>query len=166
MTELPAVDLAQHRLTMLSQWIDEHNAHRTPLEQLLMRIVKIPEEKGEMAAEIIGMTGQNPRKGVTSDIDKVIDEALDWAVTALGVVEHATGNQSLAFNLLFEKLAKINARMEAAPSADEIPSDVKIDKFLDRESPQRGPEWLEPDTSIGPPEHEGTGHYSNHMIDD
>jgi hypothetical protein len=134
MTNMSAVDLAQHRLTMLSEWIDEHNAHRTSLEQLLLRIVKIHEEKGEMAGEIIGMTGQNPRKGVTSDIDKVIDEALDWAVTALGIVEHATGNQTLAFGLLFEKLAKISARMEAAPSADEISSDVKIDKFLDRET--------------------------------
>lgn len=125
-------DDAQDHLTAVSRWIDEHNAHRTPLEQLLLRMVKIPEEKGEMASEVIGMTGQNPRKGITSDIDKVIDEALDWAVTALGIVEHATGNQCLAFDLLFKKLEKIDARRQAAPSADEIPSDVKIDKALEK----------------------------------
>jgi len=131
----------QDQLTEMSRWLDEApaNAARTPLEQTLMRFLKIGEENGEMVAEIIGMTGQNPRKGVTSDIDKVIGEALDVAITALGAVEHATGNQGDALALMLDKMSKVHARMQGAPSADAVASDVKIDKFLDREPNCDGP---------------------------
>jgi hypothetical protein len=124
---------ARDGLVAISRWLDEApvNAARTPLERMLLRTIKLAEENGEMVAEIIGLTGQNPRKGVTSDVDKVIAEALDTVVTGLGIVEHLTDNEGRAFGLLFEKLAKVHARMLALPSADEISSDVKIDKFLD-----------------------------------
>lgn len=126
-------DDAQNRLQRLSAWLDESpaNSGRAPLERLLLRFLKVAEENGEMVAEIIGMTGQNPRKGVTSDITKVIEEALDVAITALGAVEHATGNRGEAFALLFDKIAKVDARRQGLPSADAVSSDVKIDKALD-----------------------------------
>lgn len=101
---------AQGRLTDLSVWIDEGNAEKPQREQTILRFLKIGEENGECMAEIIGWTGQNPRKGVTASLLDVMDEALDVAVTALGAVEHATGNNGEAFRLLFEKIAKVDAR--------------------------------------------------------
>lgn len=127
-----ALEFRDHT-TAISRWLDEApvNAARTSLESTLLRAIKVYEEAGELAGEIIGMTGQNPRKGVTSDIDKVIGESLDGALSLIGFVEHLTGNQGRALGLLFEKQAKVHARMLGAPSADEIPSDVKIDKALE-----------------------------------
>jgi hypothetical protein len=127
-----AADAAE-QLCDLSEWFDEHNAGRSESEQMLARAIKVGEENGEMVAEIIGMTGQNPRKGVISDKEKVIKEALDVALTALGFVEHMLGNSGDSFERFHEHIAVVHARMQGAPSADEIPSDVKIDKFLDRD---------------------------------
>lgn len=128
-------EVAQVELTAISVWIDESpaNVARSQMESFLLRALKIGEENGELVAEIIGMTGQNPRKGVTSDVLQVIEEGLDVAVTALAFVEHATGNQGRALGLLREKIGRINARMLALPSATAaVSSDVKIDKFLEK----------------------------------
>ena len=46
-------------------WLDAANG-RSPHETAA-RIMKIAEETGEAAAAYIGMTGANPRKGVTAD---------------------------------------------------------------------------------------------------
>ncbi|HWR85627.1 MAG TPA: MazG-like family protein, partial [Rhodoglobus sp.] len=91
---------AQENLVALSRWIDAGNAHRDPEAQLWGRVAKIAEEHGEAVAALIGMTGQNPRKGVTHGADQVIDELLDVAITALGAVEHLTGHRGDAFALL------------------------------------------------------------------
>ncbi|GAA2930935.1 MazG-like family protein [Kitasatospora cinereorecta] len=36
-----------------------------PEQDLLLRMLKLSEEVGEVAQAVIGVTGQNPRKGVT-----------------------------------------------------------------------------------------------------
>jgi hypothetical protein len=184
---------AQQRITALSKWLDESeaNVRRPAAEATLLRFLKVGEEAGEMFAEIIGWTGQNPRKGVTANLLDVIEEALDVAITAIGAVEHATGNNGEAFRLLFKKIQDVDARRLG--STGPIASDVKIDKFLagtegdsaaepishDHSStdpwsagphgdtayidgciiasavePRRDP-VLEPDTSVGSPQHEG-----------
>lgn len=53
------------------------------LPELLCRAFKVQEEAGELAEAVIGVLGQNPRKGVTHTWDHVIDEAIDVAMTAL-----------------------------------------------------------------------------------
>lgn len=125
-------EAAQVELTAISRWIDESpaNANRPDLESYLLRAIKIGEEYGELVAEIIGMTGQNPRKGVTSDSLKVIEEGLDVALTALAFVEHATGNQGDAIGLLFEKIRRVDVRRLTQPRADLIASNEKVDAFL------------------------------------
>ncbi|MER7486607.1 MazG-like family protein [Streptomyces sp. NPDC126497] len=52
-------------------------------EGLLLRILKLSEEVGEVAEAVIGATGQNPRKGTTHTWDDVQSELCDVAVTAL-----------------------------------------------------------------------------------
>ena len=59
-------------------------------ERVAARIIKLTEEAGEVAAAWIGMTGQNPRKGVTHTPADVADELADVVVTAL-VAIHTLG---------------------------------------------------------------------------
>ncbi|KOT94561.1 hypothetical protein ADK70_12735 [Streptomyces rimosus subsp. pseudoverticillatus] len=62
-------------------WLDDANG-RDEHEKTL-RILKVSEEAGEVAKAVIGMTGQNPRKGVTHTVEDVADELCDVAITAL-----------------------------------------------------------------------------------
>ena len=52
-------------------------------EGLLLRMLKLSEEVGEVAQAVVGVTGQNPRKGTTHTWDDVQSELCDVAVTAL-----------------------------------------------------------------------------------
>ncbi|MEQ8146215.1 MazG-like family protein [Streptomyces sp. OP7] len=48
----------------LCGWLDANSPVDGP-ERLLMRVLKLSEEVGEVAQALVGVTGQNPRKGVT-----------------------------------------------------------------------------------------------------
>ncbi|MFF3874258.1 MazG-like family protein [Streptomyces sp. NPDC001978] len=50
---------------------------------VLMRVLKLSEEVGEVAQAVIGATGRNPRKGVTHDWDDVQAELCDVVITAM-----------------------------------------------------------------------------------
>ncbi|MGJ5751088.1 NTP pyrophosphatase (non-canonical NTP hydrolase) [Streptomyces puniciscabiei] len=52
-------------------------------EGVLLRVLKLSEEVGEVAEAIIGTTGQNPRKGVTHTWEDVQAELCDVVITAL-----------------------------------------------------------------------------------
>jgi NTP pyrophosphatase (non-canonical NTP hydrolase) len=52
-------------------------------EAMLLRMLKLSEEVGEVAEAVIGATGQNPRKGVTHTWDDVQAELCDVVITAL-----------------------------------------------------------------------------------
>ncbi|MDQ0931389.1 MazG-like family protein [Streptomyces turgidiscabies] len=66
----------------LSAWLDANQAH-PGREGLLMRVLKLAEEVGEVAQAVIGATGQNPRKGITHTWDDVQSELCDVALTAM-----------------------------------------------------------------------------------
>jgi NTP pyrophosphatase (non-canonical NTP hydrolase) len=63
-------------------WLDEHATHEGA-EGVLLRILKLSEEVGEVAQAVIGATGHNPRKGTTHTWDDVQAELCDVAITAL-----------------------------------------------------------------------------------
>src|SRR5690606_13397343 len=67
---------------MLCAWLDTNRPVDGP-DELLLRILKLSEEVGEVAQAVIGATGQNPRKGTTHTWDDVRSELCDVAVTAL-----------------------------------------------------------------------------------
>jgi NTP pyrophosphatase (non-canonical NTP hydrolase) len=50
---------------------------------LLLRMLKLSEEVGEVAEAVIGATGHNPRKGTTHTWEDVQSELCDVAITAL-----------------------------------------------------------------------------------
>ncbi|AIJ16165.1 MazG-like family protein [Streptomyces lividans] len=52
-------------------------------EGLLLRMLKLSEEVGEVAEAVIGATGQNPRKGVTHTWDDVEAELCDVVIRAM-----------------------------------------------------------------------------------
>lgn len=99
-------------LAALSAWIDGHpaNAARDPEARLWGRIAKVQEEAGEVVSALIGVTGQNPRKGVTHSMDDVANELLDVAVTALVAYEHVTGNRAESEQALADHVAALVGR--------------------------------------------------------
>ncbi|WP_189940421.1 MazG-like family protein [Streptomyces aurantiogriseus] len=52
-------------------------------EALLLRVLKLSEEVGEVAQAVIGVTGQNPRKGTSHTWEDVESELCDVVITAL-----------------------------------------------------------------------------------
>lgn len=115
-------DLSQEALVALSEWIDAGNADRDPEALTLHRIMKLTEEAGEVVSATIGALGANPRKGVTNTFEKVLEELLDVAVTALGAFEHINGHQGRALSELDNKIVAVAARVGAItqqPDLDE-----------------------------------------------
>src|SRR5262245_30311685 len=62
-------------------WLDAANG-RGPHETAV-RVMKIAEEAGEAVAAYIGLTGENPRKGVTAGPDDLAAELCDVVLAAL-----------------------------------------------------------------------------------
>lgn len=63
-------------------WLDAHD-ERDPSQTVLLRVLKLSEEVGEVAQAVIGATGQNPRKGVSHTWEDVRAELCDVIITAL-----------------------------------------------------------------------------------
>ncbi|WP_324608382.1 MazG-like family protein [Streptomyces sp. NRRL B-11253] len=76
-------------------WLDDANGRVEG--ELALRIMKIGEEFGEAAQAYIGMTGQNPRKGVTHTAADVADELCDVAITALTALASVVDNPEAVF---------------------------------------------------------------------
>jgi len=82
------------------------------IDELLVmhRTIKVAEELGEVVQKLIGVTGANPRKGVTAQRADVVDELLDVAVTALGAIEHVVGHDYFAMERLDRKIIDVARR--------------------------------------------------------
>ncbi|MEU1332072.1 MazG-like family protein [Streptomyces sp. NPDC005865] len=90
----------------LHAWLDSHN-RRESQEALLLRMLKLSEEVGEVAAAVIGATGQNPRKGTTHTWDDVRSELCDVIVTAMVALRTLTPD---AAAVLAAHLRHVDAR--------------------------------------------------------
>lgn len=69
-------------VALLHTWLDENRRHDGQ-EGLLLQMLKLSEEVGEVAQAVIGATGQNPRKGTTHTWEDVQAELCDVIITAL-----------------------------------------------------------------------------------
>jgi NTP pyrophosphatase (non-canonical NTP hydrolase) len=74
-----------------------------------MRLLKVTEEAGEVAQAYTGMTGQNPRKGVTHDAEDVASELCDVIMSA-AVALHSFSSNPAAF--MQGHIATRKARLE------------------------------------------------------
>ncbi|MEW2048905.1 MazG-like family protein [Streptomyces sp. NPDC005476] len=100
----------------LSSWLDADRAHGGR-EGLLLRLLKLSEEVGEVAQAVIGATGQNPRKGVTHTWEDVQGELCDVVITALVALRTLTPEAEAVFA---RHLARVARRSLA--SADDRPT--------------------------------------------
>lgn len=108
-----SIDVMASYLAALSAGFDAHNADKDPQAVTWGRISKVGEEFGEVIAAYISHTRQNPRKAARqAPITDVVDELLDVAVTALGAVEHLTGNEKKSMRLLRGKIRRVAARLD------------------------------------------------------
>ncbi|MFE9886834.1 MazG-like family protein [Streptomyces scopuliridis] len=78
--------------------------------EVAMRILKVTEEAGEVASAYIGMTGQNPRKGVTHTIEDVQGELCDVILTAAVALASLSDDPAGVFDA---KIRKVTERAEA-----------------------------------------------------
>jgi NTP pyrophosphatase (non-canonical NTP hydrolase) len=102
----------------LVAWLDATNGRSD--EETTLRILKLTEEVGEVAQAWIGVTGQNPRKGVTHTSVDVADELCDVIVTALVALSSVVDDPAGHLNA---KLAKIAVRPRTPAAADGQPCD-------------------------------------------
>lgn len=102
-------------LADFSEMIDNSpaNAARDPEARTWGRLSKVAEEGGEVIRAYIGVTGQNPRKGVTHTMDDVRAELLDTAITALAAYEHVDGHHGNSVAALVAHVFYLMTRLEA-----------------------------------------------------
>jgi NTP pyrophosphatase (non-canonical NTP hydrolase) len=84
-------------LVKLDAWIDGGTSpmyQENPLASHWGRVAKVTEEAGEAVEALIGMTGQNPRKGFTHSTSDLLNELADVAITALAAIQHFTKDES------------------------------------------------------------------------
>ncbi|MZD06592.1 hypothetical protein GTW43_16025 [Streptomyces sp. SID5785] len=100
----------------LRTWLDDSN-RQPPREALLLRILKISEEAGEVAEAVIGAIGQNPRKGVSHTWQDVEAELCDVVVTALVALGTLTPDPRAALSAHVAALAERAGRTVDGPGA-------------------------------------------------
>ncbi|GAA2393165.1 MazG-like family protein [Streptomyces coeruleofuscus] len=101
----------------LWEWLDSHR----PIEGregVLLRVLKLSEEVGEVAEAVIGATGQNPRKGVTHTWDDVQAELCDVVITALVALRTLTPE---AREVLARHLERVTRRSAELPARADVP---------------------------------------------
>ncbi|MBZ3903345.1 MULTISPECIES: MazG-like family protein [Streptomyces] len=93
-------------VSLLHAWLEADQPHGGQ-QGVLLRMLKLQEEVGEVAQAVIGVTGQNPRKGVTHTWEDVQSELCDVVVTALVALRTLTPDARAVFA---EHLAGVTAR--------------------------------------------------------
>ncbi|MDX3453606.1 MazG-like family protein [Streptomyces sp. ME02-8801-2C] len=84
-------------------WLDANETH-PGREGLLLRMLKLTEEVGEVAQAVIGATGQNPRKGTTHTWDDVQAELCDVVLTAMVALRTLTPDAQEVFTTHLERV--------------------------------------------------------------
>ncbi|TDT36200.1 hypothetical protein EV562_10824 [Streptomyces sp. BK208] len=74
-------------------------------EGLLLRMLKLSEEVGEVAEAVIGATGQNPRKGVSHTWEDVEAELCDVVITAMVALRTLTPEARVVFGRHLARVA-------------------------------------------------------------
>jgi len=90
-------------ITRLHAWLDANRTH-DGADGLLLRVLKLSEEVGEVAQAVIGATGQNPRKGRTHNWADVEAELCDVVITALVALRTLTPQAREVFAAHLERV--------------------------------------------------------------
>ncbi|MFG2866636.1 MazG-like family protein [Streptomyces sp. NPDC048338] len=76
------MDDAWSTIDRLHGWLTDHQDLQ-PGQEVLLRVLKLSEEVGEVAEAVVGATGQNPRKGTSHSWQDVEAELSDVIITAM-----------------------------------------------------------------------------------
>jgi NTP pyrophosphatase (non-canonical NTP hydrolase) len=100
-------DATWETIGRLVEWLDRGSA--LPAEtKTILQILKITEEAGEVAEALIGVTGQNPRKGFSHSWGDVERELCDVVITAMVALTRV--NPEAARSVFREHLAGVAER--------------------------------------------------------
>lgn len=91
-----------------------------PLAQDWARVTKAGEEVGEAIDALIGVTGQNPRKGVYGEHSDLLDELADVALAGLYAIQHFTKDRNQTSDVLMAR-ARHHIRRRSAQSDSAVP---------------------------------------------
>lgn len=81
-------------------------------------IVKLGEEAGEAAQAYIGMTGANPRKGVTHTREEFLAELADVVYAGATAIQHFTQDAAETERIIRAKLERLLTRLPKEESDD------------------------------------------------
>ncbi|MFE7105182.1 MazG-like family protein [Streptomyces sp. NPDC057575] len=98
----------------LHDWLDAETGI-PPEQDLLLRMLKLSEEVGEVAQAVIGAAGQNPRKGAGHSWQDVEAELCDVIVTAMVALRTLTPDAAAVFDRHVRRVAT-RPRTPLAPS--------------------------------------------------
>ena len=97
------------------EWLDrsasgEYKAQ--PLAQDWARVAKVLEEAGEAVDALIGISGQNPRKGRYSNMESLLGELADVALTGIYAIQHFTKDGDVTLSVILDKARYHRTRIE------------------------------------------------------
>ncbi|MEU9149390.1 hypothetical protein AB0D59_02260 [Streptomyces sp. NPDC048417] len=81
-------------------------ANGTREHEAAMRLMKVAEEAGEATAAYIGMTGQNPRKGISHTTADVADELCDVIIAAAVALHSFTATPAADLTAKLDAVAR------------------------------------------------------------
>ena len=84
-----------------------------------MQLMKITEEAGEVTAAYIGMTGQNPRKGVTHSRDDVAAELCDVILAAATALHRFADDPAAVLDRHAERVGRRIAELQPVAALDQ-----------------------------------------------
>nr|WP_242587702.1 MazG-like family protein [Streptomyces sp. MST-110588] len=97
-------------------WLNTRNG--TGEEETALRLLKITEEAGEVTRAYLGMTGQNPRKGITHTRDDVADELCDVILSAMTALHSFADAPEAVFRTVVQRRAVRLERLLATGTVD------------------------------------------------
>jgi hypothetical protein len=114
MTAFPA-DLIRE----VDTWLDDNASQRYQPDTLgdstaqdWARLSKVSEELGEAISVLIGITGQNPRKGYHGTPEEFLNEICDIITTGILCLQHFTKDTQRTEQLIEDRWTHLFRRME------------------------------------------------------
>ncbi|MFF7163174.1 MazG-like family protein [Streptomyces sp. NPDC008086] len=102
-------------ISRLAEFLEDHST--LPREQrVLLQLLKIQEEAGEVAEAVIGAMGQNPRKGHSHTWDDVKAEICDVIVTGMVALARMDPDAQAVFARHMDRIASRDLAAQCEPA--------------------------------------------------